>query len=213
MTTYVVIGEISQEMVKILASKTFPQIRLLKLNKEVTRNVVANNWQPLRWRHDERHVVSNHRHRDCLLNRLFRRTSKKTHKRIVRGKCFRLMTSSWQWQFSSKQVTNRWDTQTYSGAIINFVLLYTTSESLPSFGLFHGCSNKTPLKYISKRMTCSLWTVHFIVKKYFLTLQEHQLSNWVISPENLGTTKVQDIESHGVQHSEIIFKCACGKCV
>ena len=32
----------------------------------------------LQWRHDERDGVSNHQPHDCLLNRLFRRTSKKT---------------------------------------------------------------------------------------------------------------------------------------
>ena len=32
----------------------------------------------LQWRHNERDVVSNHQPHDCLLNRLFRRRSKKT---------------------------------------------------------------------------------------------------------------------------------------
>ena len=39
------------------------------------------------WRHDERDSVSNHRHLDCLLNRLFRRRSKKTSKPRVTGPC------------------------------------------------------------------------------------------------------------------------------
>ena len=34
----------------------------------------------LQWRHTERDGVSNHRRHDCLLNRLFRRISKKTSK-------------------------------------------------------------------------------------------------------------------------------------
>ena len=66
------------------------------------------------WRHIERDGVSNHRRLDCLLNRLFRRRSKKTsklritglwegnprwlvdfpHKRPVTRKCFHLMTTS-----------------------------------------------------------------------------------------------------------------------
>ena len=69
----------------------------------------------LRWRHNGRDSVSNHQPHDCLLNRLFRRRSKKTSKLRVtglcavnspgwwihctngqlRGKCFHLMTSSW----------------------------------------------------------------------------------------------------------------------
>ena len=41
----------------------------------------------LRWRHNERHGVSNHRRLDCLLNRLFRPRSKKTSKLRVTGLC------------------------------------------------------------------------------------------------------------------------------
>ena len=39
------------------------------------------------WRHYERDSVSNHRHLDFLLNRLFRRRSKKTSKLCVTGLC------------------------------------------------------------------------------------------------------------------------------
>ena len=69
----------------------------------------------LQWRHNGRDSVSNHQPHDCLLNRLFRRRSKKAsklrvsglcagispgpvncpHKGQLRGKCFHLMTSSW----------------------------------------------------------------------------------------------------------------------
>ena len=40
---------------------------------------------PLQWRHDERDGVLNHRHLDCLLNRLFGRISRKTSKLRVTG--------------------------------------------------------------------------------------------------------------------------------
>ena len=43
--------------------------------------------QSLRWRHNERDSVSNHQPHDCLLNRLFRRRSKKTSKLRVTGLC------------------------------------------------------------------------------------------------------------------------------
>ena len=45
-----------------------------------------NSWA-LRWRHNGRDSVSNHQPHDCLLNRLFRRRSKKTSKRRVTGLC------------------------------------------------------------------------------------------------------------------------------
>ena len=41
----------------------------------------------LQWRHDGRDSVSNHQPHDCLLNRLFRRRSKKTSKLRVPGLC------------------------------------------------------------------------------------------------------------------------------
>ena len=69
---------------------------------------------PLHWRHNDHDGVSNHQPHGCLLNRLLRRRSKKTPKLRdtglcagnspwpvnsplkgqLRGKCFRLMTSS-----------------------------------------------------------------------------------------------------------------------
>ena len=66
----------------------------------------------LKWRHNGRDSVSNHQPHNCLLNRLFKRRSKKTSKFRVTGlcagnspvpgefpavtqKCFNLMTSSW----------------------------------------------------------------------------------------------------------------------
>ena len=42
---------------------------------------------PLRWRHNGHDCVSNHQPHDCLLNRLFRRRSKKTSKLRVTGLC------------------------------------------------------------------------------------------------------------------------------
>ena len=45
--------------------------------------------QSLLWRHNERDGVLNHQLRDCLLNRLFRRRSKKTWKFRVTGLCAR----------------------------------------------------------------------------------------------------------------------------
>ena len=42
---------------------------------------------PLRWRHNRCDSASNHQPHDCLLNRLFRRRSKKTWKLRVTGLC------------------------------------------------------------------------------------------------------------------------------
>ena len=44
-------------------------------------------YTPLQWRHNRRDSISNDQPRDCLLNRLFRRRSKKTSKLRVTGLC------------------------------------------------------------------------------------------------------------------------------
>ena len=76
--------------------------------------IAFNNFVSLQWCHNERNGVWNHRRLDCLLNRLFRRKSKKSsklrvtslcegnpplpvdspHKRPVMRKCFHFMTLS-----------------------------------------------------------------------------------------------------------------------
>ena len=48
---------------------------------------VLINVTSLQWRHSEHDGVSNHQPHDCLLNRLFRRRSKKTSKFRVTGLC------------------------------------------------------------------------------------------------------------------------------
>ena len=45
------------------------------------------SWNILQWRHNGRESVSNHQPHDCLLNRLFRRRSKKSSKLRVTGFC------------------------------------------------------------------------------------------------------------------------------
>ena len=53
----------------------------------VTYTCVNKLDHPLRWRHNGRDSVSNHQSYHCLLNRLFRRRSKKTPKLGVTGLC------------------------------------------------------------------------------------------------------------------------------
>ena len=51
---------------------------------------LAGTHTPLRWRHNGCDSVSNHQPHYCLLNRLFRRRSKKTSKIRVTGLCVRI---------------------------------------------------------------------------------------------------------------------------
>ena len=56
-----------------------------KLGKWDGKDLDFTRFAPLRWRHNERDSVSNHQPHDCLLNRLFRRRSKKSPKLRVTG--------------------------------------------------------------------------------------------------------------------------------
>ena len=59
----------------------------------------------LQWHHNGQDGVSNHRHHDCLLNRLFKRRSKKTSKLRVTGLCARNrwpVNSSHKWPVTRK---------------------------------------------------------------------------------------------------------------
>ena len=59
---------------------------------------------PLRWRHTEHDGVSKYRRHNCLLSRLFRRTSKKTSKLRVTGLCAR--NSSVAGEFPAQRASN-----------------------------------------------------------------------------------------------------------
>ena len=54
---------------------------------ELSRWEKRDNSQSLHWRHNDHDGVSNHQPHGCLLNRLFRRRSKKTSKLRVTGLC------------------------------------------------------------------------------------------------------------------------------
>ena len=53
----------------------------------VIASLVSSAKLPLHWRHNDHDSVSNHQPHGCLLNRLFRRRSKKTSKLRVTGLC------------------------------------------------------------------------------------------------------------------------------
>ena len=53
----------------------------------LVNSYICSNWLALRWRHNDHDDGSNHQPHGCLLNRLFRRKSKKTSKLRVTGLC------------------------------------------------------------------------------------------------------------------------------
>ena len=67
---------------------TWAQYVLLSGEAQATSVMITLEVSPtLQWRHNGRDSVSNHQPHDCLLNRLFRRKSKKTSKLRVTGLC------------------------------------------------------------------------------------------------------------------------------
>ena len=63
---------------------------LVVLNNKLEKLTIGFEYvvaSPLQWRHNRCDGVSNHQPRDCLLNRLFRRRSKKISKFRVTGLC------------------------------------------------------------------------------------------------------------------------------
>ena len=58
----------------------------------------------LQWRLNECDSVSNHQHHDCLLNCLFRRSSRKTSKLLVTGLC--AGNSPWTGEFPAQRASN-----------------------------------------------------------------------------------------------------------
>ena len=59
----------------------------INLNNSKIEMIIYHYTISLRWRHNECDSVSNHQPHDCLLNRLFKRRSKKTSKLRVTGLC------------------------------------------------------------------------------------------------------------------------------
>ena len=62
-------------------------IRVMACYLRAPSPITDTNSYVLQWRHNGRNCVSNNQTHDCLLNRLFRRRSKKTSKLRVTGLC------------------------------------------------------------------------------------------------------------------------------
>ena len=70
-----ILPEVLTELIRNMYSKSHLKI------------IVTSSKGSLHWRHNGRDSVSNHQPYDCLLNRLFRRRSKKTSQLRVTGPC------------------------------------------------------------------------------------------------------------------------------
>ena len=106
----------------------------------------------LHWRHNGHDSVSNHQPHDCLLNRLFRRRSKKTSQLNVTGLCVRNSpgTSEFPAQMASnaENVSIWWRHHVSTLDIPRMCAIWTTWDMLPRQGKFH----KGPHDYITQHL-------------------------------------------------------------
>ena len=115
----------------------------------------------LLWRHNDRDGVSNHKPHDCLLNRLFRRRSRKTSKLRVTGLCEG--NSPVTGEFLAQRASNAEDGSIWwrhHDSILCGILQYVIFKSL---GVSY--SNKTNLNFELKKVwqpkllkKCSIWS-------------------------------------------------------
>ena len=73
--------------VTVMTSDIFTRSSNVWLVHKSDMSLSSITLSPLRWRHNDHAGVSNHQPHGCLLNRLFRRKSKKTSKLRVTGLC------------------------------------------------------------------------------------------------------------------------------
>ena len=81
------ISQVEKKMANNMLHVVIDQDRARSNTGNSIWNIILKYDNSLRWRHNERDSVSNHQPHDCLLNRLFRRRSKKTSKLRVTGLC------------------------------------------------------------------------------------------------------------------------------
>ena len=151
------------------------QLPLVKL--DIDRLVLVDS---LRWRHTGRDSVSNHQPHDCLLNRLFRRRSKKTSKRRVTGLCAR--NSPGTGEFPTQMASNVENVSIWWRHHVNMKLLCCWIISL--LGITHlcvgrsGCKSRISINRPSlvQIVTCRLdGTKPFIVASVGILLNRHHM--------------------------------------
>ena len=129
----------------------------------------------LQWRHNGHHGVSNHQPYHCLLNRLFRRRSKKTSKLRVTGLCAgnspRLVNSPHKWPVTRKMFP-------FNDVIMKYNMILLL---LLAHGVKH--TSLAPLGHRCFRWWLVVWMApsHYLNQCSFiyqLSSFEHNLCEW-----------------------------------
>ena len=119
--------------------------------------------QPLQWRHDGCNGVSNHQPHDCLLNRLFRHSSKKTSKLRLTGLC---SGNSWvtgkfpaQMTSNAENVSIWWLLHENMKSLIWFIWLQINTSDIPA--------TQCEVKWTASRTVVCRYNASKITRKYF----------------------------------------------
>ena len=87
----ILIGQCKKDVTPLLTQWSYKFLALTHQYVEYAIDLLMISFiqtgKPLRWRHNGHDSISNHQPHDCLLNRLFRRRSKKTSKLHITGLC------------------------------------------------------------------------------------------------------------------------------
>ena len=105
----------------------------------------------LQWRHNGRDSVSNHQPHDCLLNRLFRRRSKKTSKLSVTGRW--PVNSPHKWPVTRKMFP-------FDDVILKIMCIVTTENDLSS-------KCRVKMKLMLSGYTCLLCSLYSSIFSHY----------------------------------------------
>ena len=101
----------------------------IKRTRPKSHHVPYCSHTSLLWRHNECAGVSNHQRHDCLLNRLFRRRSKKTSKLCFTGLCGGIP----RWTLNSPQ---KWPVTRKMFPFDDVIMFHTYLQKICSYSLF-----------------------------------------------------------------------------
>ena len=138
-------------------------------------------WRPcptLQWRHNEHDGVSNHRRLYCLLNRLFRRTTKKTSMLRVTGLCEG--NSPVTGEFPAQVRTSNAEKFPFDDVIKDQTLpAWVTPPSCPLLlRSMHEFCKMSSTSYCLNKSLASLKNTLWSVKSFDLSAQWRRMFSW-----------------------------------
>ena len=144
----------------------------------------------LRWRHNGRDSVSNHQPHDCLLNRLFRRRSKKTSKLRATGLC--AVNSPGTGEFPAQMASNAENVSIWWRHHVSYRRKSTKFWLLGHLRivLYMPTQLRNPLIWITHGKKAWIW--QFLTMRMNYTKSTNYLRRWGMFHHAVGTLKPSD---------------------